>query len=84
MYTSPPTGALRRISLEELITKLTQIEEHASLALAEQPRGQVPSRVRLILGIAKQMRLHLEAQRSGGERAPLPPGKPASATPLHP
>lgn len=83
MFPTPQAGAGRRISLDELISKLAQIEEHASLALAEQPRGQLPPRVRLILGIAKQMRLHLEAQRSAGERAMLP-ARSAEPAPLRP
>jgi hypothetical protein len=71
MFTTPRAGALRRMSLEELIGKLAQIEEHASLALTEHPRGQVLPRMRLILGIARQLRLHLEDQRDGGERLPV-------------
>lgn len=85
MFTTPRGGALRRMSLEDLIAKLAQIEEHASLVLSEHPRGQVLPRMRLILGIAKQVRLHLEDQREGGERIPLPgragAGEPAALQP---
>ena len=72
MFTTPRAGALRRMSLEDLIGKLAQIEEHASLVLSEHPRGQVLPRMRLILGIAKQVRLHLEGEREGGERIAMP------------
>ncbi|HEX2565672.1 MAG TPA: hypothetical protein VHL85_02335 [Burkholderiales bacterium] len=70
---TPEDGAPRRIRLEELIAKLSQIEEHASLALSEHPRGQILPRLRLILGIARQARLHLEHQASSGVRVPVAP-----------
>jgi hypothetical protein len=76
MFTTPRGGALRRISLEELIAKLAQIEEHASLALSEHPRGQILPRMRLILGIAKQARLHLENQVNSGTRVAMAPAAP--------
>jgi len=78
MFTTSRGGALRRMSLEELVAKLAQIEEHASLALSEHPRGQILPRMRLILGIAKQARLHLQNQLGAGERAPLSPPVAAS------
>jgi hypothetical protein len=77
MFTTSRGGALRRMSLEELIAKLSQIEEHASLALSEHPRGQILPRMRLILGIAKQARLHLQNQVSAGERVAMAPAVPA-------
>ena len=86
MFTTPRADALRRMSLEDLIAKLAQIEEHASLVLSEHPRGQVLPRMRLILGIAKHARLHLEdQQRDGGERllvsARVGAGEPAALQP---
>lgn len=73
MLTTSTGGALRRMSPEDLIAKLAQIEEHASLALSEHPRGQTLPRMRLILGIAKQARLHLQSQLSAGDRVALSP-----------
>jgi hypothetical protein len=76
MFTPPRAAALRRMSLEELIGKLSQIEEHASLALTEHPRGAVLPRMRLVLAIAKQVRLHLEDQRDGGKRVAMAASAP--------
>jgi hypothetical protein len=77
MFTTSRGGGLRRMSLEELIAKLAQIEEHASVALSEHPRGQILPRMRLILGIAKQARLQLENQVNSGARVAMAPGAPA-------
>jgi len=79
MFTTSRGAAPRRMSLEDLIAKLGQIEEHASLALSEHPRGQILPRMRLILGIAKQARLHLQNQLSAGERAAMSPPVAGSA-----
>lgn len=81
MFTTSRGGALRRMSLEELIAKLAQIEEHASLALSEHPRGQILPRMRLILGIAKQARLHLQNQLGAGDRVAMTPAVPAHTEP---
>lgn len=59
---------LRRLKLEELITKLAQIEEQASTTLREFPHGLTVERQRLIVGIAKQVRSHLEDQLRRGSR----------------
>ena len=58
------------MKLEELITKLGQIEQQASLTLSEYPHGLTVERQRLILGIAKQVRAHLEDQARAGQRRP--------------
>ena len=84
MFTTSRGGAARRMSLEELIAKLSQIEEHASLALTEHPRGPILPRMRLILGIAKQVRLHLEDQRHAGERIPPTASAATGPTSLQP
>jgi len=47
------------MKLEELITKLEQIEQQAALTLSEYPHGLTVERQRLIVGIAKQVRGHL-------------------------
>jgi hypothetical protein len=60
--------ARRRMKLEELIAKALQIEEQAALTLAEYPRGLTVERQRLIIGIAKQIRAHLEDQMRAGDR----------------
>ena len=56
------------MKLEELISKVQQIEEQVGLTLSEYPRGLTVERQRLILGIAKQIRSHLEDQVRAGER----------------
>src|SRR3954471_22317572 len=63
--------ALRRLRLDELVAKLAQIEEQASLTLSESPR-LIVERQRLIIGIAKQVQSHLEDQIRRGEREPEP------------
>jgi hypothetical protein len=65
--------ALRRMKLEELIAKMEQIEEQASLTLHEYPHGHTKERVRLLLAIAKQVRNHLTDQLAAGSREALPP-----------
>ena len=68
MSTTGSTGNLRRMKLEELISKIQQIEEQVALTLEEYPHGHTLERQRLVLAIAKQMRAHLADQLSGGER----------------
>lgn len=58
------------MKLEELVTKLGQIEEQASLTLSEYPHGLTVERQRLIIGLARQMRSHMLDQLRGGERRP--------------
>jgi len=58
------------MKLEELIAKIAQIEEQAALTLDEYPRGLTVERQRLIVGIAKQIRAHLQDQVKAGERLP--------------
>ncbi len=60
--------ARRRMKLEELISKLEQIEQQAALTLSEYPHGLTIERQRLIVGIAKQLRAHLQDQARAGER----------------
>jgi hypothetical protein len=58
------------MKLEELITKLEQIEQQAALTLSEYPHGLTVERQRLIVGIAKQVRAYLVDQRQVAERHP--------------
>ncbi len=67
---APAKIARRRMKLEELLTKIEQIEDQASLTLSEYPRGLTVERQRLIIGIAKQIRGYLEDQLRAGERRP--------------
>ena len=67
---SPRHIGIRRLKLEELIAKLAQIEEQASLTLSEYPHGLTVERQRLIVGIAKQVKSHLEDQLRRGGREP--------------
>jgi hypothetical protein len=71
------------MKLEELIAKVAQIEEQASLTLSEYPRGLTVERQRLILGISKQIRSHLEDQMRDGERRPASNESPAETHHLH-
>jgi hypothetical protein len=48
------------MNLEEVIKKLTQIEEHAALTLSEYPHGLTLERLRFILGLARQLRAHAQ------------------------
>lgn len=61
---------LRRIKLEDLLVKVQQIEEQATLTLSEYPHGHTVERQRLIMAIAKQIRSHLSDQLRLGEREP--------------
>jgi hypothetical protein len=58
------------MKLEELITKLEQIEQQAALTLSEYPHGLTVERQRLIVGIAKQVRSHLMDELQVMERRP--------------
>lgn len=71
MFRSRKTAALRRMKLEDLISKLEQIEQHASLTLREYPHGLTLERQRLILAITKQLQAHLRDQLREGDREPL-------------
>ena len=66
----PRSLELRRMKLEELVTKLEQIEQQASLTLAEYPHGLTVERQRLIMGLARQLRAHLRDQLRHGGRHP--------------
>jgi hypothetical protein len=59
------------MKLEELIFKMQQIEEQAALTLHEYPRGHTVERQRLVMAIAKQVRVHLMDQVAEGEREAL-------------
>ena len=62
--------SLRRLKLEDLLAKVEQIEEQASLTLTEYPNGHTLERQRLIMAIAKQVRSHLADQLRLGDRQP--------------
>lgn len=80
MFGAKQTGAaLRRMKLEDLVAKLAQIEEQASLTLSEYPQTLVPERARLILALAKQMRSHLQDQLRAGERSAANDGRQPQA-----
>jgi hypothetical protein len=59
---------VRRMKPEDLIAKLEQIEEQASRTMEEYPRGLTLERQRLILGLARQMRRHLQDESKNGRR----------------
>ena len=65
---TPPKRTLRRLKLEELISKMEQIEEQVARTLHEYPHGHTLERQRLVLAIAKQVRSHLVDQLRGGQR----------------
>jgi hypothetical protein len=71
MVTPRKAAALRRMKLEELITKMEQIEEQAALTLHEYPHGHTRERQRLVMAIAKQVRAHLLDQLEAGARESL-------------
>jgi molybdopterin converting factor small subunit len=73
MVTPPRTTGLRRLKLEELISKLAQIEEQVSRTLDEYPHGHTLERQRLVLAIAKQVRSHLTDQLRAGQRVAIIP-----------
>lgn len=58
------------MKLEDLITKVEQIEQQAALTLSEYPHGLTVERQRLIVGIAKQIRSHLVARLQTAARRP--------------
>lgn len=68
MFAPTKTPSLRRMKLEELITKLEQIEQQAALTLDEHPGGLTIERQRLILALAKQLGSHLKEQFRQGPR----------------
>lgn len=65
-------ASLRRIKLEDLLSKVEQIEQQANLTLTEYPHGHTVERQRLIMAIAKQIRSHLSDQLRVGNREPDP------------
>ncbi len=70
MAMADKTGTLRRMKLQELVSKMQQIEEQVALTLEEYPHGHTLERQRLVLAIAKQVHAHLADQLRGGEREP--------------
>ena len=70
LRTAKITSAIRRLTLEEVLAKLQQIERQAALTLSEYPHGLTVERQRLIIGLAKQMQSHLRDQFRHGERHP--------------
>jgi hypothetical protein len=58
------------MKLEEIVTKLEQIEQQASLTISEYPHGLTVERQRLIVGLARQLRMHVRDQLRQGKRAP--------------
>lgn len=73
MVTPPRKTGLRRLKLEELISKIAQIEEQVSRTLDEYPHGHTLERQRLVLAIAKQVRSHLADQLRAGQRVAVIP-----------
>lgn len=71
MVPARKTPAYRRLKLEQLVTKIQQIEQQAVLTLHEYPNGHTVERQRLIMAIARQVRSHLLDQLEAGERQPL-------------
>jgi len=73
------------MNLEELVTKLEQIERQAVFTLSEYPHGLTVERQRLIVGIAKQIRAHLTERLQRAARHPAQNDSGSSeATYLHP
>ena len=72
-----------RMKLEGLLAKVQQIEEQAALTLNEYPRGLTVERQRLILGIARQMKAHLEDQLRLGQRRSEPASNETEAQHLY-
>ena len=72
----PRPLALRRMKLEELLSKLEQIEQQAALTLDEYPNGLTLERQRLIMAIAKQIQAHVLSQLRGGPREPFQDTEP--------
>ena len=84
MFTPPKINALRRMKLEEIVTKLEQIEQQAGLTISEYPHGLTVERQRLIVGLARQLRMHVRDQLRQGRRneeAALHEPAPAMAMP---
>jgi hypothetical protein len=71
--------SLRRLKLEDLLSKVQQIEEQANLTLTEYPNGHTLERQRLIMAIAKQVRSHLADQLRLGDREPVAQHRPRIA-----
>lgn len=63
-------ASLRRLKLEDLLSKIEQIDQQAALTLSEYPNGHTLERQRLIIAIARQIRSHLQDQVRLGEREP--------------
>lgn len=60
------------MKLEELLAKIEQIEQQATLTISESPNGPLTvERQRLIVGLAKQMQAHLRDQLRAGQREAL-------------
>ncbi|OGA73764.1 MAG: hypothetical protein A3G81_28315 [Betaproteobacteria bacterium RIFCSPLOWO2_12_FULL_65_14] len=74
MFEPRKKAALRRLRIEQLITKMEQIERQAALTLDEHPNGHPVERQRLIMAIARQVHFHLIDQLEAGEREPQPQG----------
>ena len=47
----------------ELLEKLTQINEQAELALADLPKGLAKDRLHLIVGLARYLKTAIEVER---------------------
>ena len=56
------------MKLEEIVTKLEQIEQQAALTISEYPHGLTVERQRLIVGLARQLRMHMRDQLRQGRR----------------
>ena len=68
MFRPPRISSLRRMKLEEIVLKLEQIEQQAALTISEYPHGLTVERQRLIVGLARQLNMHVRDQLRQGAR----------------
>jgi hypothetical protein len=71
MQRLPNETTLRRMTLEQLISKLEQIEQQAQFTIREYPGTLALDRQRLIIGLARQLQIQIQDQLRGGARDPL-------------
>ena len=71
MQQLPNETTLRRMTLEQLISKLEQIEQQAHFTIREYPGTLALDRQRLIVGLARQLQIQIQDQLRGGARDPL-------------
>jgi hypothetical protein len=71
MQQLPNETTLRRMTLEQLISKLEQIEQQAHFTMREYPGTLTLDRQRLIVGLSRQLQIQIQDQLRGGARDPL-------------